>query len=237
MTISEFRFGLERTAQITGLVSLAFVFSGMLGSMFVAPPLPAPPSASAVVITTTLFALKNALWHICMFVLAAALAAQANWKLFRAPQKPLLMAISFVAGLALSLTISIPFYDWVSMQVFGALPQKFNAGNLSELRLVPFLVADVIMTLLIAPVVEEFAARGVLAERMPSLPRWQIAFWCVTFFCIVHYLGGGLMKIAAVLPMSIFFTGLRMATGSWKYPVAAHAGANLASALIFYRFV
>jgi membrane protease YdiL (CAAX protease family) len=237
MTISEIRFGFERTAQITGLVAVAFVLSGILESLFVAPPLPSQPVAWDEAWTTALFTLKNSLWHISMFLLAMALASRSVQELWRAPQKPLLMILCAVAGLVLSLFVSIPFYNWVSMQVFGAVPQKFNAENLLTARLIPFITSDFIVSLLVAPLVEEFAARGVLAERLTGLPRWQIAFWCVTFFCVVHFLGGGLIKIAAVLPMSIFFTGLRLVLGSWKYAIAAHAGANLAHALLFYRFL
>ncbi len=237
MTVSEFRFGFLRTAEITGLVGVAYVVSGMLGALFVAPILPTPLTASAVAVTATLLTLKNSLWHLCLFLLVAILAARTNWELFQSPQKLLPMLLCVLAGLVLSVTISIPFYDWVSMQVFGALPQTFQAGRMDETRLIPFFFSDFVMTLLVAPLVEEFAARGVLTERISNLPRWQTALWCITFFCIVHYLGGGLMKIVAVLPMSIFFTALRMLMGSWKYAFAAHAGANLASALIFYKFI
>jgi membrane protease YdiL (CAAX protease family) len=237
MTISEIRFGFERTTQLLGLVAVAFVISGVLGSMFVAPPLPSQPLASDVAWTTTLFTFKSSLWHLWMFLLAMALASGSVRELLSAPQKPLLMILCAVAGLVLSLFGSIPLYNWISVEVLGALPQKFNAENLMTTRLIPFIVSDFFMSLLVAPLVEEFAARGVLAERLSGLPRWQIALWCVTFFCVVHFLGSGLMKIAAVLPMSIFFTGLRMVLGSWKYAIAAHAGSNLAYTLLFYRFL
>jgi membrane protease YdiL (CAAX protease family) len=237
MKIPELRFGFERTIEITGLVAVAFVISGILGSFFVAPPLPPQPLASEVTWTTILLTLKNALWHICMFLLAMALASRSLNALWTAPQKPVLMILCTAAGLVLGLFVSIPLYNWISLQVLGSVPQKFNAENLLAAGLVPFLVADFTMSLLVAPIVEEFAARGVLAERLNGLPRWHVAIWCVTFFCVVHFLGSGLMKIAAVLPMSIFFTALRMGLGSWKYAIAAHAGANLASLLLFYQFL
>jgi Type II CAAX prenyl endopeptidase Rce1-like len=237
MTIPELRFGFERTAQITGLVAVAFVISGILASLFVAPPLSPQPTSADVAWTTLLLTFRNSLWHICMFLLAMGLAAGSIRELVKAPQKPVLMILCAVAGLILSVFVSIPLYNWISMQVFGSVPQKFSADNLLAAGLIPFIVADFFMSLLVAPLVEEFAARGVLAERLTGLPRWQIAIWCVSFFCVVHFLGGGLMKIAAVLPMSMFFTGLRIVLGSWKYAIAAHAGANLAHALLFYQLL
>jgi hypothetical protein len=237
MTLANFRFGFERTAQITGLVAVAFVLNGILQSTFVAPPLPDPPAATDVAWTATLLTLRNSLWHVGMFLLAIALVAPSARALMRAPQRPVLLILCAMAGLLLSLYVSIPFYKWVSMQVYGSVPQRFNADNLLVARLIPFLISDFTMSLLVAPLVEEFAARGALVERLNGIPRWQIAIWCVTFFCVVHFLGGGLMKIVAVLPMSIFFTSLRLFLGSWKYAVAAHTGANLADMLLVYRFL
>lgn len=173
-----------------------------------------------------------------MLALAAALAGQTNWHMLKAPQRPVLIAACVVAGFILSIAVTLPFYDWLSIEVFGARPQKFNAGiNLDETRLTPFLISDFVMTLIVAPVVEEYLARGVLAERLANLPRWQIALWCISFFCVVHYMGCGLMKVAFVLPMSIAFTAIRMLLGSWKYPMADHVGANPAAALVFYRLL
>jgi hypothetical protein len=99
MNISSLRFGFERTAQITGLVAVAFVLSGILQSTFVAPPLPDPPAAADVAWSAALLTLRNSLWHVGMFLLAIALVAPSARALMRAPQKPLLLILCALAAL------------------------------------------------------------------------------------------------------------------------------------------
>ncbi len=86
-------------------------------------------------------------------------------------------------------------------------------------------------TILVTPFVEELTDRGIAFKEGEGLALWQIAILSFVIFCLSHYLMGGFAKVLAVVPAAAMFVAIRLATGSFIYPVAAHVGINAAALL------
>ncbi len=151
-----------------------------------------------------------------------------NWLFFIA---------SGIAGLIFAIFLNHPLHQFLFDAAFGqpivnggATTDSVVGGIFSGLRQTQSLFAmSSIATILLTPFIEELTDRGILFQEAEGLALWQVAVLSFLVFCFSHYLIGGLPKVLAVVPAAALFVGIRIATGSFVYSVAAHAGINVAA--------
>ncbi len=91
------------------------------------------------------------------------------------------------------------------------------------------ILAMIVATVVIAPLVEEFVFRGFLQGRLATvLPGWAAIVLPAALFSLVHFDGGWLYP-ALVLPSGLALGWLRRRTGSIGPGIAVHAAFNAAA--------
>lgn len=130
-----------------------------------------------------------------------------------------------VAGLLYGALVNIPVH-LLTQQLLSLPPAEvFEHPQTSASAI----LAIVIGTVFVAPIVEEFVCRGMLFYECNDIPRWQVAAWSTLVFCTAHVMVGGTAKIVSVIPISLVLVLIRIRFQSWVYSACAHMGTNLVS--------
>jgi membrane protease YdiL (CAAX protease family) len=138
------------------------------------------------------------------------------------------LTLAILAGLVFSAIINSATHTFL-FDLFNTNTSAEAAPDTTGTILQILVVASI--AIILAPLSEEIANRGLLFAEADSLPRIQLFLWSILVFALMHILAGGTAKVLAVMPMAVLFVAVRQFTGHWIYSAAAHAAVNLVAGL------
>lgn len=174
--------------------------------------------------------LDDAPWRIAiLFACVILVGRKADW-LWPKTLNWRFLLLATLAGLVFSAAINSATHTF--------LFDLFNIGAAVETapKIMPTILQILVygfIGIVLAPLSEEMANRGLLFSEAKSLPRIQLFIWSILVFALMHILAGGTAKVLAVMPMAVLFVVVRQLTGHWIYSAAAHTAVNLVASIVF----
>lgn len=168
-------------------------------------------------------------------ILLVWLVAREYWReLFPQKMRWTVLLGSALVGILFAMFLNHPIHAFLFDAFFGS--PSFGGGAVSDTIAAGIfagqqgwtriLSVSAFATVVLSPFVEELTDRGILFKEAELLPQWQIAVLSLLVFCLSHYAIGGTAKMLAMVPAGLVFVALRLKTGSFIYPAAAHMGVN-----------
>ncbi len=149
-------------------------------------------------------------------------------------------SIYVVAGIGLQLAISILFLPVVLLLFPDGGPAQEIGSVISELTSTVARVGSLFISVVMAPVTEEIAFRGVLIKALGRRSNRSIILISAAVFSLFHMLGlasGSFIQAAAVVLPQLFLVGVALAwitlrSGRLGPAIFLHSGFNLLAAIV-----
>lgn len=145
-----------------------------------------------------------------------------------------------VAGVGLQLALSILFLPLVLFLFPDGGPAQEIGSVLSELNSDTARIASLLISVILAPVTEELAFRGVLIKALGDRSKRSLMIWSAAIFALFHALGlvsGSFLQAAVVVLPQLFIVGMVLAwvtlrSGRLGPAIFLHSGFNLLAAVV-----
>jgi membrane protease YdiL (CAAX protease family) len=149
-------------------------------------------------------------------------------------------SVYVVAGIGLQLALSILFLPLVLLLFPDGGPAQEIGSVISELTSTAARVSSIFISVVLAPITEEIAFRGVLIKALGDRSRRTLILVSATVFSLFHILGlatGDFARAAAVVLPQLFIVGVVLAWVTLRSKrlgpaIFLHSGFNLLASLV-----